>query len=167
MRKYDEGYALPFAVVVMLVLCLVAVSILTVSLHNLQNQQASIERMQDKYEAQGKVEALIAQYETVIVQIANPYNGSLDDAKKKVVEELGINVVKWTENGGKYSCETQLTVRGGPNNTVEIVCMIVLNDVIVSQDSALKIQKPTITYESYTITYLDTPASAETTEVTP
>ena len=59
MKKHDEGYALPLVIVVMLILCLVAVSVMSFSLRNLQSQQASIEQMQEQYAAQGKLERLI------------------------------------------------------------------------------------------------------------
>lgn len=59
MKKYDEGYALVFVLVVMIVMSLVSASVLTFSLRNMQSQQASIERMEDKYTAQGEVEKLI------------------------------------------------------------------------------------------------------------
>lgn len=56
MRKYNEGYTLPFVLVVFLVTSLVAVSILTVSIHNLHGQKASIHRMEAQYTAQGEIE---------------------------------------------------------------------------------------------------------------
>ena len=60
MKKHDEGYVLAFVMVVITVLCLVAVSLLPISLRNLQAQTDSIRRMQDKYEAQGVVETVVA-----------------------------------------------------------------------------------------------------------
>lgn len=61
MKKYDEGYALPFVLIVMVIICLVGVSILSNSLRNLQNQQASIKRMQEQYEAEGKIIQVIGE----------------------------------------------------------------------------------------------------------
>lgn len=58
MRRND-GYALPFVLVVSVVMCLIAVTVMTFSLDNLQAQQASIGRMQAKYEAAGKVEEIL------------------------------------------------------------------------------------------------------------
>ena len=63
MDKHNDGYALPFVLVVMVIICLVGVSILSASLNNLQNQQASIERMQDQYEAVAEIEKKMAQVE--------------------------------------------------------------------------------------------------------
>ena len=80
MMKRNEGYALSYVLVVLLVLALIAVSVLSPPLRNLQNQQASIARMQEKYSAQGKVEQVVAQLEcstgttidAVITSIAIP-----------------------------------------------------------------------------------------------
>lgn len=60
MKKHNEGYVLPFVLVVLVVVCLVAVSLLSASLTNLNRQQASIDRMEAKYEAQGELEKTIA-----------------------------------------------------------------------------------------------------------
>ena len=162
MRKYDEGYALPFAVVVMLVLCLVAVSILTVSLHNLQNQQATIERMQDKYEAQGEVEKAIALIETQVGDFLHQTYSSVADAQAQLKSKIGMNV-EWLDDESR-SCTIELSIA---HESVQIDCTIVLEDIITNGTGGGTFQKPTITYESYTVTYLDTPASAETTEGTP
>lgn len=64
MKKHDEGYALVLVLVVMIVISLVAASVLTFSLRNLQNQQKSIQRMEDKYAAQGMIEEVVAQLKT-------------------------------------------------------------------------------------------------------
>lgn len=63
MLKRNEGYALSYVLVVLLVLCGIAIAVMSISLHNLKNQQASIDRMVDKYAAQGLVEQVVAQLE--------------------------------------------------------------------------------------------------------
>ena len=60
MKKHDEGYALVLVLVVMVVLCLVATSVLAIALNNLKKQEASVARMQAKYEAQAKIEEFYA-----------------------------------------------------------------------------------------------------------
>lgn len=69
MKKHNEGYVLPFVLVVLVVVCLVAVSLLTASLDNLKRQQASIDRMEAKYAAQGEIEKLVAGLEKGIESI--------------------------------------------------------------------------------------------------
>ena len=87
MMKRNDGYALLYVLVAMLILAGIAVAVMTMSLQVLKNQQSSIERMQDKYEAQGLAEQVVAQLEhatdidTVIAkyppaegeEIPNPY----------------------------------------------------------------------------------------------
>ena len=62
-NKHNEGYTLPLVMVVLLVLAIVAVTIMTTSLKNMLRQQSFIEQMQAQYEAQGKIEAVVAQVE--------------------------------------------------------------------------------------------------------
>lgn len=60
MRKRDEGYVLPYVMVIMLVLAIVASSIMAISLKSLKAQQSSIQRMQDQYTAAGEIEKVVA-----------------------------------------------------------------------------------------------------------
>ena len=94
MMKRDDGYALLYVLVAMLILAGIAVAVMTMSLQVLKNQQSSIERMQDKYEAQGLAEQVVAQLEhatdidTVIAdytpaegeEIPNPYCAVIEDS---------------------------------------------------------------------------------------
>jgi Na+-transporting NADH:ubiquinone oxidoreductase subunit NqrC len=59
-KKYNEGYALPFVLVVSVVMCIIATTVMTFSLDNLQSQQNTIERMQAKYEAAAQIEKVVA-----------------------------------------------------------------------------------------------------------
>lgn len=59
--KRNDGYVLPYVLIVFLVLSFVAVSICSISLSNLRAQEASIARTQDLYEAEGEMEVLVAQ----------------------------------------------------------------------------------------------------------
>ena len=60
MRKNNEGYVLPFVLVVMIVLTIIATSLMTAALRNLQSQQKFTERMVDKYQAEGEIEKIVA-----------------------------------------------------------------------------------------------------------
>ena len=61
MRKNDDGYVLPFVLVVMIVLCIMSASLMTAAFRNLQMQQKFTDRMVDKYAAQGEIEKTVAQ----------------------------------------------------------------------------------------------------------
>ena len=45
MKKYNEGYALPFVLVVMIVLSIIAVSVMDFSLRNLQSESKTVQKM--------------------------------------------------------------------------------------------------------------------------
>lgn len=60
MKKHDEGYVLAYVTVVLLVFCLVATTILTGALRNLNHQQNSIAQMKDQYVAEGLIEQVVA-----------------------------------------------------------------------------------------------------------
>lgn len=61
MRKNNDGYVLPFVLVVMIVLCIMSASLMTAAFRNLQIQQKFTDRMVDKYAAQGEIEKIVAQ----------------------------------------------------------------------------------------------------------
>lgn len=61
MKKHDEGYALVLVLVVVLVLNIAAVGLMTLTLNNLKTQRNLVDRMVDKYAAQGEIEKVVAQ----------------------------------------------------------------------------------------------------------
>ena len=63
MKKYDEGYVLAYVTVVLLVFCLVATTILTGALRNLQTQQNINEQTKSQYLAAGEIEKVLAQWD--------------------------------------------------------------------------------------------------------
>ena len=65
MKKHNEGYTLPLVMVVLLVLAIVAVTIMTTSLKKMQRQQGFIETMKAQYEAQGKIEKIVAELQNL------------------------------------------------------------------------------------------------------
>lgn len=63
MKKHDEGYVLAYVTVVLLVFCLVATTILTGALRNLQTQQKINDQMKDQYVAAGMIEKVMSQWD--------------------------------------------------------------------------------------------------------
>lgn len=63
LRKEKGGYALLYVLVIVMVLVAISMMICTVALRNLQSQQAAVERMADKYAAQGEIEKIKAKIE--------------------------------------------------------------------------------------------------------
>lgn len=144
MKKYDDGYALVLVVVVMAVLMLVALSVLSLSLRNLQSQQASIERMQAKYAAQGKVEIIQTELEVL--------NDLTDHANIEGAVTTAIGTGELHQNGGgEYfvwtgnQCEFTFDITASnPDNTAS--CTITCTIQLTEDNGAVK-----VTYTSYTI----------------
>ena len=63
MKRQDDGYTLVLVVVVLLVLSILSAGLLSTTLINLKNQRASVDRMAEKYVAQGELEKEIAKLE--------------------------------------------------------------------------------------------------------
>lgn len=98
MKKRDEGYVLAFVLVVIVVLCLVAVSMMSIALQNVQAQTASIERMQDKYRAMGQIERLNAIADVNAPKI--PVDATTaSDAIKNALTVQGVSVEVTSKNG--------------------------------------------------------------------
>ena len=60
-KRNTEGFALAYVVVVITVLCTLSIGLMSISLRVLQVQEKNMQRMQDKYEAQGEVELFVAE----------------------------------------------------------------------------------------------------------
>lgn len=76
MFKRNDGYALSYVLVVLLVLAIIATAVMAPPLRNLQMQQASIERMQEKYAAQGMVEQVVAELQATGITNSSLYNST-------------------------------------------------------------------------------------------
>jgi len=156
MKKHNEGYTLPLVLVVMIVMCLIAVSVMSVALHNLQAQKAPITRMQDKYEAQGEVETVIAIIEKGLSNPLILHHTQLANAKEdveKVISDVNeqsdadCSFVEWID-GTHGSCTVKILCM---SDMTKIECVIRLNSVI---DAEYSIQIPEITYDAYAISVI-------------
>lgn len=108
MKKHNEGYILAYVMVVLVIFCLVATSILTSAMRNLQNQQDINERMKDQYDAQGKIEVVLSQWGT--------YKSSFEKEKEvgatgvKCIDKDDTTVTLYAESGTvSVTCKMQLT----------------------------------------------------------
>ena len=63
-KRNEEGFALVYVAIVIVVLCTIATAIMSYTLRNLQAQEAMVRRMQDKYEAMGEIERVVAELES-------------------------------------------------------------------------------------------------------
>lgn len=161
MRKHNEGYALPFVLVVMTVLALVATSMMTLALRNLQNQRTSVERMQDRYAAEGEIEKVVAKLRSetefneldadrLVAVYCGGTGASLDAWDDSQYEESGILTFTLTSKSG----------------TVQVDCQLKINGTI-SEGASEKynVSSPVITYEKYQISTI--PEGGESDETLP
>lgn len=71
MKRNNGGYVLVYVVVVIVILCILVPAACSNSLQNLKAQQASIERMQQLYAAEGQIEQFVAEVEDQAVKLKN------------------------------------------------------------------------------------------------
>lgn len=178
MKKHNEGYTLPLVLVVMIIMCLIAVSVMSVALHNLQAQKTSITRMQDKYEAQGELEKAIANLTSQLKAKEGLHDNVTGEAAAEaaatatILTALGVNQpntnvtlqknpennmqdrkVEWaTDATGALSCTVFLYITD-PENTMGIRCSICLKNVLKPNDNntVFFYKTPEIVYTSYEI----------------
>ena len=94
-KRNEEGYVLVYVMVVVFVLCAIALALMSGTLHTLQTQEAMVQRMQDKYEAMGEIEKLVAELENKCESLSaeNLSCGSKENALKEAKVNF-INFVK-------------------------------------------------------------------------
>lgn len=77
MRRARDGYVLVYVLIVVVVLCLFAMTVCTIAVRNLQSQTASIERSKSTYAAEGEIEKLHAAIENITVEDGQTFVGVL------------------------------------------------------------------------------------------
>ena len=168
MKKHDEGYALVLVLVVVLVLNIAAMGLMTLTLNNLKTQRNLVDRMVDKYDAQGEIEKVVAQLNQM---------GTVDKSSETIEIQLG----KWIEGqcgetplniklepDNTYTCTVELTKTKG---TAQIRCVLSLSGKILEekvgegilQKQVYKITPEAALYASYDYSFQETSPS-ETTE---
>ena len=97
-NKNDGGYSLALVLVVMAVIAVIATTLATVVLRNMDSQAQYTQRMQDQYEAQGKLEKVLVELtQNQIVELETQLSGqnyrdkaiydAIDSIRKNVDEE--------------------------------------------------------------------------------
>lgn len=93
MKKHDEGYILAFVLIVVAVLALISTAVSTVAVRNIETQQNAVVRMQAKYEAEGIIEAVLAQLNDSTFD----HSKSAEEAFKEKIEGICSSAPKITE----------------------------------------------------------------------
>lgn len=164
-KKHDEGYALVFVLVVMVVLSLIAISLMTAALKNLRSQQETVARMEAKYQAQGEMEIKVAEITKKVADYAEndakkEHNSELESTQKELSGILDEYDLHWPDTQQSRSCTIELTTIGETENglKVQVDCTIELVDVIAEEKEGEHkfhvVTKPAeVKYVSYVVTY--------------
>lgn len=179
MRKNNDGYVLPFVLVVMIVLTIIATSLMTAALRNLQSQQKFTERMETKYAAEGEIEKIVAQLSceenfaafeyshTQATGLPWPENAYIEEQVKNKISSFGTSdIIVYDEleitgedadSEKKISCK--ITVKSSKENPI-ITAVIEMSGKLTKQDRNAGVggSKPTFSitdikmkYNSYKI----------------
>lgn len=166
MKKHDEGYVLAFVLVVIVVLCLVAVSMMSISLRNVQTQTDSIVRMQDKYTAMGLIEKLNAVTNANAPKI--PVNAiTASDAIKNALAVQGVSVEVTNKSGENneftsFSADVKIV---SECEAARVECTYLWKGNLEKDEDASKYYIDTTTWDC--TSYKITTASPTEPEVTP
>ena len=163
MRKYDEGYTLPLVLVVFIIISLVAVSILTVSVHNLHSQKMLVQRMEEQYAAQGEMEKVEA-----VLRASVNGDGSLSLSEPILDTNIRAKVqdTVLTLNAAKTGTELEalelnaVTTRGAIQITA--VFRITGGQITEPQNGVYQVTNAKIAVASYDIAAIE-PATEEST----
>jgi len=142
----NDGYVLPYVLVVFLVLSFVAVSVCSTSLSHFRAQQTFVQQTQSRYEAEGLVEQAIARLEALegssgpdcLDASAAAETAAMDFwSKADALDEAGLSV--------EPDAEVDLT-----NNENLLTVVAVSADGTVYVTAGLEVRLTTVTEESAT-----------------
>lgn len=155
LKKDTGGYALLYVLVIVMVLAAISMMICTVALRNLQSQETAVERMADKYAAQGEIERIKAKIEAVDTICGY---GGLAAAKAAYEIAAEISLGDETKKDGLYCYDVELK-KTKNDTTVTAVLRIALEIDLTENDSdtpdvnkeAYAVKLNSVTFTSYTI----------------
>ena len=141
-KRNTEGFALAYVVVVITVLCTLSIGLMSISLRVLQVQEKNMQRMQDKYEAQGQVECILAELDLMLPNEnlnffsltsadTNDFSDTKSDAETaavSAVQQYFIDLLAFTSEENidirldvdEDTCRINCTVESGDTS----VCMV-------------------------------------------
>lgn len=120
-NRNDGGYSLALVLVVMAVIAVIATTLATVVLRNMDSQAQYTQRMQDQYEAQGKLEKVLAELtKTQIVELEGTLSG---ENHREAAIHKAIDTIRKTvddENITLKADDSPLTFWHFDSNNVEV-----------------------------------------------
>lgn len=146
-KKHDDGYVLAYVMVVITVLCLIAVSLLSISLKNMQAQTADIKRMQDKYAAQGEIEKVVAQLEAITTIPKANTEDFLNEKLGTLDEDINVSTSFVNGESGRDVKITIVSI----NETIQIDCVLIWKATLTETETEYIVSSSIIEYDSYQI----------------
>ena len=171
MKKHDEGYALVLVLVVVLVLNIAAVGLMTLTLNNLKTQRNLVDRMVDKYDAQGEIEKAVANLDAKLKEETPKddtiYAGPEDAVVKWLEEKLGkvVTVEEDTVVGKTFAYTIPLQASSKSGKTT-IKCELTITGTVEQKgiiSDPFEVKYLGYQYASYEYSFQETSPS-ETTE---
>ena len=139
MKKKSDGYVLVYVLIVIVVLSLLALGVCSITLRNLQTQQASVEQMQEQYEVEGQMERFIAKLQvfqedsSIYYATSNEATSAAHDSFWTTVGTMADGVVTIQESALTWEDDScKLTVRAAAGEQV------LTTEVKVSLDIRIK-----------------------------
>ena len=134
-NRNDGGYSLALVLVVMIVLATIATTLATVVTSNINSQAQYTQKMQDQYEAQGKLEQVLAELsQNQVVELADSLSSTdyRKTAIQKAIEKLcgtgseakasvsaeGVNTIKYWKT---YTSTEKVEYALGDGQPVSII----------------------------------------------
>ena len=89
-KRNEEGYVLVYVMVVVFVLCAIALALMSGTLRTLQMQETMVRRMQDKYQAMGEIERVVAELDILVPldsSTGNKLSGQNNDSESDAFDD--------------------------------------------------------------------------------
>ena len=160
MMKRDDGYALSYVLIVLLVLAAIAMATMSLSVNVMQSQKASIDRMQDRYEAQGMVEQVVALFGKTTLDIATGETLLIKDSNGVDVAKTAVEIITATVTPhNAEESEYSISIDQNADNPLLIKVVARYNTIKVTTQFELEAfyNEPTSDSTDDTATVSDTP----------
>lgn len=152
LRKEKGGYALLYVLVIVMVLVAISMMICTVALRNLQSQQAAVERMANKYAAQGEIEKIKAEIEKLSLSGTGDRSAAISAYKEKLNEFREENAIKVDIPADFLSDADDSITISVKSGTTTVTAELNVNLTITTESAQEEQGETSATEESYIVT---------------
>lgn len=156
LKKDTGGYALLYVLVIVMVLAAISMMICTVALRNLQSQETAVERMADKYAAQGEIERIKAiAGDLTALELNASYYADIRESYLNALKSKSSCNIEWKDACLQIVSEKdsiQVTAVLNVNLTAEPV-KEVNSETGIETELGYKLVSASVDFESYTIEF--------------